>query len=263
MPSLRELQQEFAGVLLDAEAVAATFAVDGDIGAAARIAIYRNNVFGNYRNALAATYPVVRRLTGAPFFDAAADAYVLANPSRTGDLNVYGDTFGDFLAGYAPAASLAYLPDVARLEWAIDGVGRAGEPQQSPDAVLAALATVAPDRLPAVHLALAPTSRLVTSAYPIRRIWQVNQPDHVEVEPVALDAGGDVLLVRRETDGIAILRLGAGEGAWLAALARGAELGKAIDVATTADPDFDFAQALHAHLTAATFAAVVTAPDAR
>jgi hypothetical protein len=263
MPSLRELQQEFAGALFDAEAAAATFAVAGDIGVAARIAIYRNNVFGNYRNALAATYPVVRRLTGGPFFDAAVDAYALANPSRTGDLNVYGDTFGDFLEGYSPAACVPYLPDVARLEWAIDEVGRAGEPQQSPDAVLAALATVAPDRLPAVRMALAPTCRLVASTYPIRRIWQVNQPDRAEVEPVALDAGGDVLLVRRETDGIAILRLGAGEGAWLAALARGAELGNAIDVAMSVDPDFDFAKVLHVHLAAGAIAEVVAAPDAR
>jgi hypothetical protein len=85
-----------------------------------RIAIYRRTVFANYRNALAATYPVVKRLVGAPFFNTAVDSYVHAHPSASGDLNVYGDAFGDFLAAYPHAANLPYLPDVARLEWAID-----------------------------------------------------------------------------------------------------------------------------------------------
>jgi hypothetical protein len=263
MPSLRELQLEFASALLDEDAAGRAFAVAGKLGAAARIAIYRNNLVGNYRNALAATYPVVRRLTGAAFFDAAVDTYVRAQPSRSGDLNVYGDRFGDFLAAYAPAASLPYLPDVARLEWAVDEAGRAADPVRSPDAVLAALAAVLPERLAATRLALAAACRLVASAYPILRIWQVNQPDREEVEPVALDAGGEVLLVRREADGVAILRLGAGEGAWLVALARGAELGAAIDDAAAAAPNFDFATVLHTHLAAGTIAAVVDTPIAQ
>jgi hypothetical protein len=263
MPSLRELQRDFAAALLGEDAMGGAFAVADGPGAAARVAIYRDNVFGNYRNALAATYPVVRRLTGASFFDAAVDTYVRAQPSRSGDLNVYGDRFGDFLAGYAPAGSLPYLPDVARLEWAIDEAGRAADPAHSPDEVLAAMAAVPPERLPLIRLSIAPTCRLIASSHPILRIWQVNQPDRAEVEPVALDAGGDALLVRREADGIAIVHLGVGEGAWLAALARGEVLGAAIDDASAADPDFDFAKALHAHLAAGSIAAVVAAPDAR
>ena len=80
MPSLRELQTQFA---------AAVLADTGDRGE--RIAIYRNTIFANYRNALGATYPVVLQLVGRPFFDAAVDAYVLTHPSTGGDLNVYGD----------------------------------------------------------------------------------------------------------------------------------------------------------------------------
>ena len=54
-----------------------------------------------------ATYPVVLRLVGAPFFNAAVDAFVHAHPSTSGDLNVYGDAFGDFLAGYPHAGEPA------------------------------------------------------------------------------------------------------------------------------------------------------------
>jgi hypothetical protein len=256
MPSLRELQQEFAAALLATDGGAAGFAVAGALGGAARVAIYRRNGFGNYRNALGATYPVVRRLVGAPFFHAAVDAFVGAHPSVSGDLNVYGDAFGAFLAAYPPAAGLPYLPDVARLEWAIDEAGRAADSVRAPEATLATLAAVPPERLAAVRLALDPSCRLVTSPFPIRRIWQVNQPACTDVEFVALDAGPDFLLVRRDPDGIAIERIGAGEHAWLAALADGGTLGAALDAAAAVDPGFALADALRAHLAAGTLAAV-------
>ena len=74
-----------------------------------------------------ATYRVVRELVGAPFFDAAVDAFVRAHPSTGGDLNVYGGEFADFLAAYPHARDLPYLPDVARLEWALDEAHRAAD----------------------------------------------------------------------------------------------------------------------------------------
>ena len=43
----------------------------------------------------------------------------LAHPSRSGDLNDYGEDFADFLADYPHARELSYLPDVARLEWLV------------------------------------------------------------------------------------------------------------------------------------------------
>ena len=101
------------------------------------IAPYRHSIRRNYRNALGATYRVVKRLVGEPFFNAAVDAYVAAHPSGCADLNVYGDRFDRFLADYPPARTLPYLPDVARLEWAIDRVHNAAETFTSPQDVLA------------------------------------------------------------------------------------------------------------------------------
>ena len=83
MPSLRELQQRFAAAVLGADGTASTLA-DGR-PRADRIGIYRRTIRTNYRNALGATYPVVRRVIGAPRFEAAVDAYVEACPSRSGD----------------------------------------------------------------------------------------------------------------------------------------------------------------------------------
>jgi hypothetical protein len=229
LSSLRELQTRFATALLD---------VDGD--ADERIAIYRNTVFANYRNALGATYGVVRKLVGVPFFNAAVDAYVLANPSAGGDLNVYGASFGDFLASYPHAGDLPYLRDVARLEWAVDEAGRAADLAGTPEALLVALGTIPADRITALRFALDPTCRLVDSAYPVLRIWQVHQPGFEGDIAVAFGAATDHLLVRRETGGVVIERLAPGDFALLRALAGGEDLATALDAATTAEPAFDF-----------------------
>ena len=109
-----------------------------------------------------------------PFFNAAVDAYVRACPSTSGDLNVYGDAFGEFLAGYPPAADLPYLPDVARLEWAVDEAGRAADRDGSPEGVLAALAGVPPEPRRA-----APRRRTMV---PTRRI-EVPDPAYLAHEP--------------------------------------------------------------------------------
>jgi hypothetical protein len=248
MRSLRELQQAFADAVLAPTGIAPAFATTGRATPAERIDIYRRAVRANYRNALSATYPVVQRLVGNPFFRAAADAFALACPSRGGDLNVYGGEFGDFLASYAPAAGLPYLPDVARLEWALDEANRAPDMACVPEFVLAALASIAPHRLPTMRVRLHPSCRFVASDYAILRIWQVHQPEHDGDDRVQFDESADRLLVHRDARGTAIERTPAGDFAWLAALASGAMLAEAIEAAQRADAAFDLGEALRTHI---------------
>jgi len=258
MPSLRDLQLRFAAALAGDVAAVAAWGAGASAGEIdARIAIYRANGRANYRNALAATYAVVRRLTGAAFFNAAVDAFVAADPPVGGDLNVYGERLAEFLERYAPAANLPYLPDVARLEWAIDEANRAVDAPRVPDAVLAALSIVAPERLRQLRLALDASCRLVASAFPVLRIWRANQPDRSGDERIALDEGGVALLVRRDPQGVAMESLGAGERAWLDALARRATFAAAIDAALAAEPAFDLGATLRAHIAAGTIIAVI------
>ena len=98
MPS--QVVDDLWAAVLAADGTAPPLAVADARSGAERIGIYRRTIRTNYRNALGATYPVVRRVVGAAFFDAAVDAYVETHPSRGGDLNVYGTTFGEFLGGY-------------------------------------------------------------------------------------------------------------------------------------------------------------------
>ncbi len=79
--------------------------------------------------------------------------YASTYPSRSGDLNDFGGEFGDFLAGWPPAAQLPYLPDVARLEWAVERVFHAAE---VPPLDLSRLAGVPQEELPGLRFALHP-----------------------------------------------------------------------------------------------------------
>jgi len=181
--------------------------------------VYRRNVRANLVGALAAAHPVVRRLVGEAFFDEAARRYVLANASRSGDLHEYGGAFASFLEVYEPARKLAYLADIARLEWACH------ESYHAADALpfdLAALAQVAPESLGEVRFRLHPAARLMRSAHPIAAIWEANQPP-ADGTPARIE-GPDHVLVRREGLAVRVQRVDAAEWTLLAAFAAGAGL---------------------------------------
>lgn len=233
MPSLLELQRRFATALLAPEPPSAP-----------GLAAYRNTVFANWRSALGATFGVVRALTGTPFFDAAVDAFAHAHPSRGGDLNVYGDAFADFLAAYSPARDLPYLPDVARLEWALDEAQRAADAPGNPQDVVTALAAVSPADFATLRCVLDPSCRLLRSSHPVLRIWRAHQPEGEALEGITLDGADDRLLVRRESNGVTVERVAPGEHAWLTALQAQATLPAALAAALGKDPAFDLAAAL-------------------
>ena len=260
MPSLREMQRSFAAATVfgDMSALAALGVVGGELDPVARIGIYRNNVLANYRKALGATYPVVRRLVGAPFFNAAVDAFVRAYPSRHGDVNRYGGELPGFLAAYAPARDLPYLPDVARLEWAIDQAAIAADARQLD---LDALAAVPAESFESLRFVLNPSAHFVASPYPVLRIWQVSQDGFEGDDMVDLGAGGDSLLVLRGAGGVTIERLSPGEHALLIALAGGAGLGEAAARAAAKEEGFDLTRALRHHVAAQTLVAFRTSPE--
>jgi len=249
MPSLPELQRGFAAATVfgDQASIAGLRIVAAGLDPGARIGIYRNNILGNYRKALGATYPVVRRLIGPALFNALIEAFVRAYPSTRGDVNRYGGELARFLSTHIPARDLEYLPDVARLEWAIDQASIAADAAALD---LATLATVPEHALGELRFALHPSARLVASPYPILHIWQVNQPDRDVEDRVDLGEGGDALLVARGADGVTIERLRPGAHAFLLALARNLKLGEALERALAAEPSFDLSAALKAHVAA-------------
>jgi hypothetical protein len=250
MPSLHDLQRAFsaAAVFGDAAAVTSLGVVAGGLTPEARIDIYRANVLGNYRRALAATYPVIKRLVGAPFFDAASDNFVRGHPSTRGDINRYGAEFSTFLGTYPPARELKYLPDVALLEWAVDQANIARDAKTFD---LAALAGVPAELHCELRFSLHPSAQLIVSIFPILHIWQANQPECSADERIDLEEGGDMLLVLRRPSsvgGIAVERISRPEHLLLSLLAAGRPLGDAANRCEAISPEFDLAAALQRHV---------------
>ncbi|HUJ01110.1 MAG TPA: DNA-binding domain-containing protein, partial [Usitatibacter sp.] len=157
MSTLAGLQRAFARAVEEGGDALALRIRGAGSTPAARIAFYRASVRSQRHGALAATYAVVRRLVGDDFFREMARRYAAAHPSRSGDLRLFGDRFGDFLEQDRDARALACLGDVARLEWARHESFHAAE---APGLDAAALAAVAPERQGEVRLLLHPSVRL-------------------------------------------------------------------------------------------------------
>lgn len=250
MPALLELQEGFARGLFGADrAVAVQLLGAKGQGGEAGLATYRNNVLANYRHALRDTYPVVLRLIGEDCFDQAANAYARATPSESGDLYDFGAGFGDFLGMHPATRGLAYLPDVARLEWAIERAERA--PEAGP-LDLARLAAAIDAHFADLGFLLHPSARLLASAYPVLTIWQVNQPGYEGDPSVDLGLGGERLLVIRRDLAVQLDPLGAGEYDLLTALAAGRLLDEAFAAALAQDEGFDLNLFLRRHVQART-----------
>jgi hypothetical protein len=84
--------------------------------------IHRNTATGCLIEALRLSYPTVLALVGEDFFDQTAMAFVKAHPPASPWLTGYGSDFAAFLAADVGAGDLPYLPDVARLDLALETV---------------------------------------------------------------------------------------------------------------------------------------------
>lgn len=236
---LRELQSAFADALIDSGADATMVNATirgGALPAARRLEIYRHNVLSNLRGALADIYPVVQGIVGEAFFRHAADQFIRANPSRSGDLNQFGQAWAEFLVTYSHAQELPYLADVARLEWAWHESFHAAE---HPAFDLARLAAVPAERHGQLRLHLHSSVRLISSAFPLYRIWEVNQPEYEGMPEVDWSCGGDYLLIQRLGVDVMIQQLEEARHQFLAALTVGADLERAAEQALDANSSFD------------------------
>ncbi|MDP9043525.1 MAG: DNA-binding domain-containing protein [Pseudomonadota bacterium] len=242
MPELLDLQRALADALSDGGS--ATGAAHWLMGEPAlleqRLAIYRSNVAAATAKALGAAYPVIGRVVGDEFFGGLARAYQRRVPSTSGDLFDRGAGFADFLADFAPARTLPYLPDLARLEWAVHrAYGAADAPAWDRQTV----AQVAPEQQAAIRFDWAPGSVLIDSGYPMARVWRIHQPE--AEEPFEIDwSVGERALVARCGWRVAVWALGAGDAAFVASSLGGAALGVSAALALDAEPGFDLGRLL-------------------
>lgn len=219
--------------------------------AAGRLRIHRNHHYVSLTSALAATFPVVARLVGEACFGALAREFIMLAPPASPCLFEYGAGFPRYLAAVPTLMGLPYLPDVARLEWAVNQARHAADASRLPVEALAPLQDCC---FSEVVFVLQPSCRLLASPYPIDRIWRANQPEADVDAAVMLDLAGTRLLIHRDEDDDAVwCRLSIGEHAFLAALTEGLPLGNAWARATTAERTFDGSRTLSGLLQAGVF----------
>lgn len=175
---------------------------------------------------------------GGDFFAAAAARYIRDCPSRSGNLQDYGARFPEFLERMPEAASLAYLPDVARLEWARQESYLAADAAPPAPEVFAGI----PEH-GQCKLSLHPGVRLVASRHPIWDIWMFCQ--ETTSEHLKLSRAGQTVLIWRTAQQLTMQPLASGQRELVALLLAGETLAVAHTRALAANPGFDIAACLH------------------
>lgn len=198
---------------------------------------YQANGHALAQRALQAAYPVVAQLLGEESFADLARALWHAQPPTRGDIADWGDGLAVFLEASAQLQEEPYLPDVARVEWALHLCAGASD-AQADLASLALLTTHAPECL---QLRTSPGVAVVCSAWPVASIVGA----HIEGVPSLQEAGAQ--LRRGEAQDTVVWRAGlrprarlalAGEADGLQVLIQGGSLAQALDAA----PQLDFGQ---------------------
>jgi hypothetical protein len=214
---------------------------------AERLEVYRNTCASVLVNALRLSYPAVHKLVGAEFFEGAARLFIAGHPPASACLDDYGDAFPEFLGGFGPATSLPYLPEVARLEFAVCRALHAQDAEALDARCLARVAQAERVRF-VPHLSVT----LLEATQPADLIWRaVLNGDDAALAAIDLASGTVRLLVERRASGVEVARLSEPEWRFAAALFAGTPLHDAIGEC----PDFDAARALAAHLSAGRFVA--------
>lgn len=206
-----------------------------------RFAVHRNNVVVSLVDALAESFPVCRALVGEDFFRAMARERVLADPPRSPVLTDYAQGFPDFVAGFAPAADVRYLVDVARIEALRVLAYHAADSSSVPEARYHAL-VAAPEALAVARVTLHPACHWLRSDHAAHAIWLAHQGledlSVADLDGVDVDHGEDVLVARPAFD-VVVTLLPRGAIAFLDSLRGGHTLSTAFTAAQAEADEVD------------------------
>jgi hypothetical protein len=221
-------QTEFHAALRDA-ATPIPMGLRNNAGTTAgkRFNVYRNNVMVSLIEALSDGFPATARLVGEENFNQIARQFVATHAPRSPLMFLYGDTFSAFLAGIEPLAHLAWLPDVARLEWALREAYHAADADPIAPETLQSLT---PQAFMSARFGFAPAVRLLRSDFPVTQIrdYALGQGD----QPTG---GAETVLISRPDYDPTATPLSEHHARLMLALLDGSTLGAAMERAPDAD----------------------------
>ena len=254
MPTLLEVERMMKTLLTEPEQVTPDLVEPDGISPEDRLAIYRNTFVSGTTRALRLNFPAVHRLVGDEFFEGMAQILIAAHPPKSANLDDYGAALPEFLGGFEPAKSLAYLPAVARLEWMVSRVLHAPDVTALELGRLSALSSEDYGRL---RFSPSPSAGLVYADCPADEIWRaVLESDDQAMAAIDPRVGPVWLLVRRQETGVDVARLEELEARFLLLLIDGMPL----DGALLAAADINATAVLARFLTDGVFADFDFAP---
>ena len=219
-----------------------------------RLEIYRNNIIGSLTKAIQSTYPLIVILTGEVFAAGMMCSFVQENPPLEACLARYGAGLDCFIEKFAPARSLPYLADIARLEWAMNESFYA--PDDSP------LSPSDLQNIPHCELAdmtfrLRSSVRLLESRWPLLAIREFClKENRDESETLDVDQGGCKIMVYRPALSVEVASVDPVEYEFLQGIQAGTPLGSIVESALQTHPDFDFQGFLQKLLALETFSSM-------
>ncbi len=218
-----------------------------------RLSVYRDNVIGSLVDALGEAFPVVRQLIGADFFNAVAADFARDAPPTAPRLSRYGAGFPQRLSGLPQLVEVAYVADVASLEWARVEAYFCG----------AASTVLAVDRLlgqpaeilPQLRFKPISSLRMVRTATAAHSIWLAHQVATTDLSKLDPWRAESVRLLCTRS-GVHCEPLEPAHAAFLSALVDGLDLTAAAEIAMDHDGSFDLQAALFAELAAGSFSEI-------
>ena len=205
---------------------------DGPLRAIAEqpgFAVYRNTWMKACIDAIEANFPAVACLVGHEWMRSAAAAFALNHMPMDGRLTDYGEAFPEFLAMSITTGDLAYLGEVARLDWLFLECGNAADASTLHACQLAAFSTCG---LADAHLRPHPTARWHASPLPARTIWEASRSGRAVTGDMAWICEATLML---RIDGqVRIHAIGEHSCALLDACHAGHSLGAALGLAMSA-----------------------------
>lgn len=239
MLTFLEIQKEMREAILAAPSRALLDEIESDrIPARRRLNVYRNHFRKSLATGLADVYPATRELLGERYFDAMAGFYVAVRPPRDPRICRYGYDFPRFLSGRDELEDSPYVPEVARLEWAIAELGDA------PDMTAidwSAFQRMAGNLAGAVQIRFAPSVVLFDSEWPVHVIRARTLADMgaEAIAPLVESPAPTLLLLHRDGDGDACeMALDAAGFTALQLLRAGRSLNRASRAALARLPDY-------------------------
>ncbi len=200
---LEQIQNDLVAAIFDNDIETAMQHIKGDeaLSAKQRVGIYRGSVHGILTTSLGVTYPICKQLVGEKFFDKMCDVFIDKFPPKSPFFAKYGDSLNQFLLDFEPAKSLAYLPDMASLEWARNEVSQQTMAEPFDFSLLASLNEEQQSQL---FFSLKDTMRLIQSNHRIDLLWFAHQEESdIVLEEISIDEPVKLILWK-SIDGIKI-----------------------------------------------------------